>query len=135
MIPFELVEPASLGEAISLLDPEDATVRPIAGGTALMLMMKAGVFKPTRLVSLRKLPAEFSRITAQGSGELRIGAMAPLAAVERSEAVARAAPVIPRAMRRLSNVRVRNVATVGGALAHGDPHMDLPPILIALGAQ
>jgi aerobic carbon-monoxide dehydrogenase medium subunit len=40
-----------------------------------------------------------------------------------------------RAMKRLSNVRVRNVATVGGALAHGDPHMDLPPVLIALGAS
>jgi carbon-monoxide dehydrogenase medium subunit len=37
-------------------------------------------------------------------------------------------------MRRLSNIRVRNVATVGGALAHGDPHMDLPPVLMALGA-
>jgi carbon-monoxide dehydrogenase medium subunit len=38
-------------------------------------------------------------------------------------------------MPRLSNVRVRNVATIGGALAHGDPHMDLPPVLIALGAS
>jgi carbon-monoxide dehydrogenase medium subunit len=38
-------------------------------------------------------------------------------------------------MRRLSNTRVRNVATIGGALAHGDPHMDLPPVLIALGAD
>jgi carbon-monoxide dehydrogenase medium subunit len=55
--------------------------------------------------------------------------------VERSPEVARAAPVIPHAMRRLSNIRVRNVATVGGNLAHGDPHMDLPPILIALGAE
>ena len=35
----------------------------------------------------------------------------------------------------LSNVRVRNVATIGGALAHGDPHMDLPPVLMALGAR
>jgi carbon-monoxide dehydrogenase medium subunit len=38
-------------------------------------------------------------------------------------------------MPRLSNVRVRNVATIGGALAHGDPHMDLPPVLLALGAS
>src|SRR5215475_9835177 len=38
-------------------------------------------------------------------------------------------------MRRLSNVRVRNVATVGGCLAHGDPHMDLPPVLMALDAS
>src|SRR6516165_7332733 len=135
MIPFELVEPASLGEAISLLDPEDATVRPIAGGTALMLMMKAGVFRPTRLVSLRKLAALNSRIAMGKDGALRIGAMTPLALVERSAEVARAAPVIPRAMRRLSNIRVRNVATIGGNLAHGDPHMDLPPILVALGAE
>jgi aerobic carbon-monoxide dehydrogenase medium subunit len=57
MMPFELAEPATLGEAIALLDPDDPTVRPIAGGTALMLMMKAGVFRPTRLVSLRKMLA------------------------------------------------------------------------------
>jgi carbon-monoxide dehydrogenase medium subunit len=44
------------------------------------------------------------------------------------------APLITRTLARLANVRVRNVATVGGALAHGDPHMDLPPVLIALGA-
>ena len=53
MTPFELHEPQTLREAIELLDPDDPTVRPIAGGTALMLMMKAGVFRPTKLVSLR----------------------------------------------------------------------------------
>jgi carbon-monoxide dehydrogenase medium subunit len=135
MTPFELAEPTSLRDAIALLDPDDSTVRPIAGGTALMLMMKAGVFRPTRLVSLRKLGAQYSRIAAGADGALTIGAMTPLAEVERSAEVARAAPVIPRAMRRLSNVRVRNVATIGGNLAHGDPHMDLPPVLIALGAE
>jgi carbon-monoxide dehydrogenase medium subunit len=135
MTPFELAEPASLGEAIALLDPDDAAVRPIAGGTALMLMMKAGVFRPTRLVSLRKVARLNAGITAAKDGALAIGAMTPLALVERSPEVARFAPVIPRAMRRLSNVRVRNVATIGGNLAHGDPHMDLPPLLIALNAE
>ena len=118
-----------------MLDPDDTSVRPIAGGTALMLMMKAGVFRPTRLVSLRKLGQQYSRIAVGADGELAIGAMTPLAAVERSPDVAACAPVIPRAMRRLSNIRVRNVATIGGNLAHGDPHMDLPPVLIALGAR
>jgi carbon-monoxide dehydrogenase medium subunit len=135
MTPFELVEPASLGEAIALLDPDDPAVRPIAGGTALMLMMKAGVFRPRRLVSLRKLARLNARIAAAPDGALTIGAMTPLALVERSSEVARVAPVIPRAMRRLSNIRVRNVATIGGNLAHGDPHMDLPPLLIALNAE
>ncbi len=129
MTPFELVEPASLSEAIALLDPEDPSVRPIAGGTALMLMMKAGVFRPRRLVSLRKLAPLHSGITSEKNGALAIGAMTPLAAVERSAEVARIAPVIPRMMRRLSNIRVRNVATIGGNLGHGDPHMDLPPVL------
>jgi aerobic carbon-monoxide dehydrogenase medium subunit len=135
MTPFELVEPTSVKEALGLLDADDSSVRPIGGGTALMLMMKAGVFQPTRLVSLRKIGGRFSGIKAGPDGSLTIGAMTPLAALEHSAEVARAAPVITRTMRRLSNVRVRNVATVGGALAHGDPHMDLPPVLIALGAS
>lgn len=135
MTPFELLEPATLKDAIALIDPDDPSVRPIAGGTALMLMMKAGVFQPSRLVSLGKLVDGFARIDAAPSGALTIGAMATLSAVERSPGVARLAPVIGRTMKRLSNVRVRNVATVGGNLAHGDPHMDLPPVLIALGAS
>ena len=135
MTPFDLVEPASLKEAIALIDPDDPDVRPIAGGTALMLMMKAGVFRPRRLVSLRKLGDDFSRIAATPAGDLRIGAMTPLSVLEHSPDVLRHASVVVHTMRRLANVRVRNVATVGGALAHADPHMDLPPVLIALGAS
>jgi carbon-monoxide dehydrogenase medium subunit len=134
MTPFELAEPKSLKDAIKLLDPEDATVRPIAGGTALMLMMKAGVFRPARLVSLRSIEKKYSSIAAGGDG-LRVGAMATLSSLERSAEVRKHAPLVTRTMLTLSNVRVRNVATVGGALAHGDPHMDLPPVLIALGAS
>jgi carbon-monoxide dehydrogenase medium subunit len=134
MTPFELAEPVSLGEAIKLLDPDDASVRPIAGGTALMLMMKAGVFRPARLVSLRAIK-QLSAIETTADGELKIGAMTPLAVVERSAMVRAHAAVITRTLRTLSNVRVRNVATVGGHLAHADPHMDLPPVLIALGAR
>ena len=133
MIPFELAEPKSLAAAVKLLDPDDATVRPIAGGTALMLMMKAGVFRPARLVSLRKIEPKYSGITASADG-LRIGAMTTLSALEHSAEVRKHAPIITRTLLTLSNVRVRNVATVGGALAHGDPHMDLPPVLMALGA-
>ena len=135
MIPFDLAEPMTLKEAIGLLDPADPTIRPVAGGTALMLMMKSGVFRPTKLVSLRRIEPRYSRIEVATGDGLRIGAMTPLAALEKSPAIAKAAPVIARTMRTLSNVRVRNVATVGGHLAHADPHMDLPPVLIALNAS
>jgi carbon-monoxide dehydrogenase medium subunit len=134
MIPFELAEPTSLAKALTLLDPDDDTIRPIAGGTALMLMMKAGVFRPAKLVSLRKIEGQYATIAAGPNG-LTIGAMTTLSALERSEDVRRQAPLITRALLTLSNVRVRNVATVGGAMAHGDPHMDLPPVLMALGAS
>ena len=129
MAPFELAQPPTLQEAIALLGAEGA--RPFAGGTALMLMMKAGVLRPQRLVSLARLGLD--RI--ESSGGLRIGAMTTLSALERSPEVRKGWPVIARTLRTLSNVRVRNVATVGGALAHADPHMDLPPLLSALGAS
>ena len=135
MTPFELAEPRTLRDALALLDPDDATVRPISGGTAVMLMMKAGVLRPRRLVSLRSIEGGLAGIGLDADGELRIGAMTPLAELERSETVRKGWPVIARTLRTLSNVRVRNVATIGGHLAHGDPHQDLPPVLSALGAR
>lgn len=134
MNPFELVEPKSLQDAVGLLDADDPSVRAFGGGTALIQMMKTGVFQPTRLVSLRGAAAECGGIAAAGGG-LRIGALATLTALARSAEVKKAAPVIIETLKTLSNVRVRNVATLGGHLAHADPHMDLPPVLIALGAE
>ena len=124
-----------MAEAVRLLDSDDPAIRPIGGGTALLLMMKAGFFRPRRLVSLRRIEQGYRSISAGGDGSLRIGAMATLADIEGSPDVARHAPVIVRALRTLSNPRTRNVATIGGHLAHADPHLDLPPLLAALGAQ
>src|SRR4029079_15819656 len=100
MIPFDLAEPTSLAAAIKLLDPDDPSVRPIAGGTALMLMMKAGVFNPEKRTSLRKSESKYSSISAGADG-LRIGAMTTLGALERSDEVRKHAPVITRTLRTL----------------------------------
>jgi carbon-monoxide dehydrogenase medium subunit len=132
---FDLAEPATLDEAIALLDSQDRSVRAIAGGTALMLMMKTRLFQPTRLVSLRRLDGDLRGIRATGDGGLRIGAMTSLAELEYSPLLASTFPVMSRALRMLSNIRVRNVATLGGHIAHGDPHMDLPPILLTLDGK
>ena len=135
MTPFELLEPRSLREAAALLESGDAATRPVGGGTAIMLMMKMGVLRPARLVSLRGVEKRYSDITVDAGGLLHIGALATLSAIEKDPVVHKEAPVITRALKTLSNVRVRNVATLGGHLAHADPHMDLPPVLIALGAS
>jgi len=136
MSSFEIVEPRSVEEAFGYLAGDDPAIRPFAGGTALMLMIKAQVFRPVRLVSLRALNGRFTGITPTSRGSaVRIGAMTTFSALERSANVRRFFPVIAETMRALANVRVRNVATVGGNLAHADPHLDLPPVWIALGAE
>jgi len=135
VIPFEYLVPQTLEEAIHYLDPEDPDIRPVGGGTAVMLMMKAGVLRPTRLVSLRRIEDRYREISVDEAGELHVGGMVTLAALERSPLVSQGWPVLARTFRTLSNIRVRNVATIGGNLAHGDPHMDMPPVLSALGAR
>jgi carbon-monoxide dehydrogenase medium subunit len=134
-VSFELLEPATLDEALTLLDPDDPAVRAVAGGTALSLMVQSHIFKPTRLISLRRLNGDLRGVHVAGDGSLRIGAMTTLTELERSPVLAVSEPVLSRALHTLSNVRVRNIATIGGHLAHGDPHMDLPPILVTLGAR
>jgi carbon-monoxide dehydrogenase medium subunit len=132
-VSFELLEPTTMDEALAVLACGDPAVRPIGGGTALMLMMKAQLFSPARLVSLRRLGAGLRTLSIQDD-ELRVGAMITLSELEHSELVRRHFPVIETTMLTLANVRVRNVATVGGNLAHADPHLDLPPVWMALGA-
>jgi aerobic carbon-monoxide dehydrogenase medium subunit len=135
MKPFELAEPKTLSEAVALLDPADSSVRALAGGTALMLMMKARLFQPTRLVSLHRLNGSLRGVRQSADGSLSIGALSSLRDLERSSVIASSTPAITHALRTLANVRIRNVATIGGHLAHGDPHMDLPPILLTMQAR
>src|SRR5688500_17445550 len=79
MTPFELVQPASLPEALRLLAAEET--RPLSGGTALMLMMKVGMLRPARLVSLAR--CGLSGIEVR-DGTLRVVAMTTLRELERS---------------------------------------------------
>lgn len=135
MTPFEFLLPYSLEEAVELLDPEDPSIRPISGGTAVMLMMKAGVLKPTRLISTSRVGSAHSRIDVEQDGWLRIGAMARMSEIQAHAGVRSGWPLLVQALCGVANPRVRSVATLGGSLAHADPHMDMPPVLAALGAQ
>src|ERR1700754_1972792 len=93
MIPFELARPRSLTEAIALLDPEDPDIRPMGGGTAVMLMMKAGVLRPTRLVSLRDVEPEYAQVGIGNHGELQIGGLPRLAPIGHSPLVKGGVPL------------------------------------------
>ena len=135
MAPFEFARPHTLAEALAILDPHDPDVRPVGGGTAVIQMMKAGVLRPTKLVFLDRIENKHAQIHVDTQGRLHLGGLTRLSAMEHSPLIQQGWPVLSRVMRTLANVRVRNVATLGGCLAHGDPHMDLPPVLSVLDAK
>jgi aerobic carbon-monoxide dehydrogenase medium subunit len=132
MISFEYDEPGTIDEALATLAQRGDEARPIAGGTALINLMKQRLVQPAYVVSLRRIPG-FDVISR--NGELRLGALASHRAVETSSAVAAHAPVLVEMFHHVASIRIRNIATVGGALAHADPNQDLPPVLMVVDAE
>jgi carbon-monoxide dehydrogenase medium subunit len=130
---FDMEFPESFDEATEMLS-EGENKKPISGGTALTTLMKERVFQPETLVNLRQL-SEDHRYIERVDDEIRIGALTPLRDVERSDVVADAVPVVAETASKIASIRVRNVATIGGNLAHSDPDLDLPPVLSGLGAD
>jgi carbon-monoxide dehydrogenase medium subunit len=133
MIPFEYRTPKSLKEVQANLKEFGADAKLIAGGTALVIMMKQRLVRPTCLVSLRSVRG-LNEIEVKDGG-LSIGGLATHRAVESSSLVRRRLPVLAETFHHVATLRIRNMATVGGGLAHADPNMDPPPTLIALGAS
>jgi carbon-monoxide dehydrogenase medium subunit len=129
---FDLVEPTTLEEACSVIvDNRDAKV--IAGGTALLTLIKHGLFVPRILVNLKKIKAA-SEISFDPQAGLRIGALAAIYDIEASPLVRQHYPVLAEACHVVANIRIRNMATLGGNVAHGDYQSDPPTVLVALDA-
>ena len=133
MIDFDYRAPTNLDEALDLLRQHGDDARAIAGGTALVIMMKQRLVRPEVLVSLRRIP-DLQRVAAE-DGTLRLGATATHRAVETDSVVRERWPLLAETFRHVATVRIRNMATVGGGLAHGDPNQDPPPALIVLDAR
>ena len=132
MIPFEYRTPKNLKEVHASLKEFGTDAKLIAGGTALVIMMKQRLVRPTCLVSLRSVRG-LNSIELKDGG-LRIGGLATHREVENSSLVRRRLPLLAETYHHVATIRVRNMATVGGGLAHADPNQDPPPALIALGA-
>ena len=132
MIPFEYRTPKNLKEVHATLKEYGTDAKLIAGGTALVIMMKQRLVRPSCLVSLRSVRG-LNAIELKDGG-LRIGGLATHREVEDSSLVRRRLPVLAETFHHVATIRIRNRATVGGGLAHADPNQDPPPTLIALGA-
>jgi len=119
MIPFEYRTPKSLKEVQGNLKEFGSDAKLIAGGTALVIMMKQRLVRPSALISLRSVRG-LNGIELKDGG-LSIGGLATHRAVESSALVRRRLPVLAETYHHVATIRVRNMATVGGGLAHADP--------------
>ena len=116
--PFRLVEAESLREALDAAAGLEGEARLVAGGTAIVPMIRLGLVKPDRLISLNRL-SELTRIRLDGMA-LELGAMATLADIERSSVVRDGWPLLAEAARRVATPAIRTSGTIGGNLAYAE---------------
>jgi aerobic carbon-monoxide dehydrogenase medium subunit len=134
MIRFDYLEPATLPGAFSLLEQHGDSARVIAGGTSLIIWMRQRLLMPKVVIGLGRIP-DFDTITFDPQHGLRIGAGARHRDIELSQAVKQHYPLLHETFRKVAQPRIRNMGTIGGNLAGGDPLTDPGASLIALDAE
>ncbi len=130
---FELFEPKSIKEACKILSA-NPDVKLIAGGTSLLILIKHGVFLPKTLINLKKMKRA-GNITFNSKSGLRVGGLATIYDLESAPVVRQHYPLLAQACHVVANIRIRNMATIGGNLAHADYQSDPPAALVALNAS
>lgn len=135
MIPpaFEYLRPKTVPEAIAMLQQYGDDAKVLSGGQSLIPMMKLRLARPSHLIDINRISG-LSYVKEDG-GFLKIGGLTREAEVEASAVVRQKYPILIDTATVIADPQVRNLATVGGNLAHGDPANDHPATMIALGAQ
>jgi carbon-monoxide dehydrogenase medium subunit len=133
MNPFSYLAPETLEEVLTLLHEHGENAKILAGGTALIIMMKQRLVLPDVLISLGRVrDLDF---VAQEDGVLRLGGLLTHRAAELAAPVRTRVPILADTYHQVATIRIRNMATVAGSLAHADPNQDPPVTLLALDAQ
>lgn len=135
MIPprFQYHAPQSLDDALSLLNDYGPDAKVLSGGQSLIPLMKLGLAAPSHVIDINRIPG-LSDIR-ETNGHLSIGGLAREADLENSEITRTRYPILHDTSAVIADPLVRNMATVGGNLAHGDPANDHPATMLALGAE
>jgi len=135
MIPasFEYFSPKTLAEAIALLQQHGSDAKILAGGQSLIPLMKLRMASPKRLIDLNRVNG-LSYIK-ESDGFLTIGALTRESEIDGSELIHKKYPILADTAAVIGDPLVRNMATVGGNLAHADPANDHPATMLALGTE
>ncbi|HET9290608.1 MAG TPA: FAD binding domain-containing protein, partial [Actinomycetes bacterium] len=130
---FEYVVPATLEEALDALGRYEDDAKVLAGGQSLIPLMKLRFAAPRALVDINRLPGLDT--LAEADGGLRIGALVRHKTCERSELLGGRWGTLGATAPLISDPIIRNLGTVCGSLAHGDPQGDWGSALLAMGAS
>jgi carbon-monoxide dehydrogenase medium subunit len=129
---FDYACPKTVAEAVSLLG-QNPEAKILAGGHSLIPMMRFRLATPALLVDINKLEG-LSYIKEDGDW-LEIGAMTRESEVDSSDLVQKSYPLLADTARVVADPLVRNLATLGGNIAHADPANDHPATMLAYGAE
>jgi carbon-monoxide dehydrogenase medium subunit len=131
---FEYLEPTTVAEACRLLKDHGGEARPYAGGAYLSIVMKQGLLQPKALINIKKI-SDLKHIRFDPDQGLSIGALTTHRELETSKVGRENFPILSEVEREVANIRVRNVGTIGGNLASGEPLTDLAQVFISLDAR
>src|SRR5713101_1371889 len=135
MIPasFEYFSPKTLSEAIALLQKHGSDAKILAGGQSLIPLMKLRMASPKRLIDLNRVSG--LAYIKEADGFLTIGALTRESEIDSSDLIRRKYPILADTAAVIADPLVRNMATIGGNLAHADPANDHPATMLALGSE
>ncbi len=125
--------PDSLDSAVALLAAAPGEVRVLAGGTDLLVQMRADVLEPELIVDIKKIPE--TRAVTEEKGGWRVGAAVTGAELRENTRLKQAWPGLVEAANLIGSTQVQGRATLGGNLCNGSPAADSVPALIAAGAM
>src|SRR5438094_6468968 len=125
--------PEAVEGAVALLSAATGEARVLAGGTALLVQMRADVVDPDLIVDIKKI-AETRAVTEEKGG-WRIGAAVTGAELKEHAKLKKAWPGVVEAANLIGSTQVQGRATMGGNLCNGSPAADSVPALIAAGAK
>ena len=131
---FQYLAPTSLAAARELLkDAISVPTRILAGGTDLLVQMRAGLHSPARLLDIKKIPE--TNVLSIEAGYARIGAAVCAARISEHDELRRLCPGVAEAIALIGSVQVQGRATVVGNLCNASPAADSVPALMAAGAS
>jgi len=130
---FDFHEPKTLNEACQILAAYGVKAKLIAGGTDLMVNMKKKILSPEQVISI-SIIGELKKLDTSGDS-IRIGSCFTVADLSTSDAIQKHLSALGEGAKNLGTPLIRNLATIGGNLGSARPAADLPPALMAYGAQ